>query len=184
MLGLHFLPDQTMDHDNIILIGMAAAGKSTLGRRLSRKLGWAFVDTDLLMEAWWGAPLQNIKDHLGLEAFVQAEAEQIQRLHLKQCVIATGGSVVYSEAAMRHLGAQGRIVYIQSSFETIARRLTNPLSRGLAIGPGQTLKDLYEERAPLYARFAQLTVSTDQSSPDQSCSDIIEGLFQTPQDPS
>jgi shikimate kinase len=182
MLGLHFLTDQTMDHDNIILIGMAAAGKSTLGRRLSKRLGWAFVDTDLLMEAWWGATLQNIKDHLGLEAFVEAEAEQIQRLHLKQCVIATGGSVVYSEAAMTHLKGQGRIVYIQSSFETIACRLTNPLSRGLAIGPGQTLKDLYEERAPLYARFAQLTVSTDQASPDQSCSAIIEGLSQTQQD--
>lgn len=171
-----------MDLDNIILIGMAAAGKSTLGRRLSKRLGWAFVDTDLLLEAWWGAPLQNIKDHLGLDDFMRAEAEQILRLHLKRSVIATGGSVVYSEAAMAHLATQGRIVYIESSFETIARRLTNPLSRGLAIGPDQTLKDLYLERAPLYARFAQLTVSTDQASPDQSCSAIIEGLSQLPQD--
>jgi len=182
MLGLHFLPDQTMDHDNIILIGMAAAGKSTLGRRLAQRLDWAFVDTDLLLEAWWGAPLQDIKDHLGLDAFMRAEAEQILRLHVKRSVIATGGSVVYSEAAMTHLRGQGCIVYIQSSYETIARRLTNPLSRGLAIGPGQTLKDLYLERAPLYARFAQLTVSTDQASPDQSCAAIIAGLSQTPQD--
>lgn len=171
-----------MDYDNIVLIGMAAAGKSTLGRRLARRLEWAFVDTDLLLEAWWGAPLQAVKDHLGLEAFMRAEAEQIQRLHLKRSVIATGGSVVYSEAAMAHLTSQGRIVYIASSYETIARRLTNPLSRGLAIGPDQTLKDLYDERAPLYARFAQLTVSTDQTSPDQACSAIIEGLSQTPQD--
>lgn len=171
-----------MDLDNIILIGMAAAGKSTLGRRLSKRLGWAFVDTDLLLEAWWGAPLQDIKDHLGLDDFMRAEAEQILRLHLRRSVIATGGSVVYSEAAMGHLKGQGRIVYIESSFETIARRLTNPLSRGLAIGPDQTLKDLYLERAPLYARFAQLTVSTDQASPDQSCSAIIEGLSQLPQD--
>lgn len=171
-----------MDLDNIILIGMAAAGKSTLGRRLSKRLGWAFVDTDLLLEAWWGAPLQDIKDHLGLDDFMRAEAEQILRLHLRRSVIATGGSVVYSEAAMGHLNGQGRIVYIESSFETIARRLTNPLSRGLAIGPDQTLKDLYLERAPLYARFAQLTVSTDQASPDQSCSAIIEGLSQLPQD--
>jgi len=171
-----------MDYDNIILIGMAAAGKSTLGKRLSKRLGWAFVDTDLLLEAWWGAPLQNIKDHLGLHAFMQAEAEQILRLHLRRSIIATGGSVVYSEAAMAHLKNQGCIVYTHSSYDTIARRLTNPLSRGLAIGPGQTLKDLYDERAPLYARSAQLTVSTDQAAPDQSSSAIIEGLSQIPQD--
>jgi shikimate kinase len=182
MLGLHFLPDQTMNYDNIILIGMAAAGKSTLGKRLARRLGWAFVDTDLLLEAWWGAPLQNIKDHLGLHAFMQAEAEQILRLHLKRSVIATGGSVVYSEAAMAHLKGLGCIVYTEASYDTIAGRLTNPLSRGLAIGPGQTVKDLYDERAPLYARFAQLTVSTDKTSPDQSCSAIIDGLSQTAQD--
>jgi shikimate kinase len=166
------------DYENIILIGMAAAGKSTLGRRLAKQAERrAFVDTDLLMEAWWGAPLQQIRDHLGLEAFLRAEAEQIQRLHLRRCVIATGGSVVYSEPAMAYLQSQGRIVYIESSFESIAGRLTNPLSRGLAIGPGQTLKDLYDERAPLYARFAQLTVNTDGESPDQSCSAIIRGLI-------
>jgi len=171
-----------MDFDNIILIGMAAAGKSTLGRRLARRLDWAFVDTDLLLEAWWGAPLQQVKDTLGLEAFMRAEAEQILRLHLKKSVIATGGSVVYSEAAMRHLQGQGRIVYAQASFDTIARRLNNPNSRGLAIGPGQTIKDLYLERAPLYARFAQFTVNTDQDTPEQSCLAVIEGLSQLPQD--
>ncbi|PKN31629.1 MAG: shikimate kinase, partial [Deltaproteobacteria bacterium HGW-Deltaproteobacteria-20] len=168
-----------MNHQNIILIGMAATGKSTLGRRLAKRLDWAFVDTDLLMEAWWGAPLQTISDYLGLEAFVQAEAQQIQRMHLRHCVIATGGSVVYSEAAMAHLQGQGHIVYIESSFESISRRLTNPTSRGLAIGPGQTLKDLYDERAPLYARFAQLTVNTDGATPSQTCSAITRELSRT-----
>ncbi|PKN42184.1 MAG: shikimate kinase [Deltaproteobacteria bacterium HGW-Deltaproteobacteria-18] len=173
-----------MNHQNIILIGMAATGKSTLGRRLAKRLDWAFVDTDLLMEAWWGAPLQTISDYLGLEAFVQAEAQQIQRMHLRHCVIATGGSVVYSEAAMAHLQGQGHIVYIESSFESISRRLTNPTSRGLAIGPGQTLKDLYDERAPLYARFAQLTVNTDGATPSQTCSAITRELSRTTQDES
>jgi shikimate kinase len=83
---------------------------------------------------------------------------------------------------MRHLQGQGRIVYAQASFDTIARRLNNPNSRGLAIGPGQTIKDLYLERAPLYARFAQFTVSTDQDTPEQSCLAVIEGLSQLPQD--
>ncbi len=171
-----------MNNENIILIGMAATGKSTLGKRLAKRLNRAFVDTDLLMEAWWGAPLQQIRDHLGLEAFVLAEAQQIQRLHLKRCIIATGGSVVYSEDAMKHLQDQGHIVYIKTSFESISRRLTNPASRGLAIGPAQTLKDLYDERAPLYARFAQLTVNTDGATPEESCSAIIEGLPRTTQE--
>jgi shikimate kinase len=173
-----------MENDNIILIGMAAAGKSTVGRRLAARLGWAFVDTDQLMEAWWGAPLQAIKDHLGLEAFVRAEAEQILRTFLKKSVIATGGSVVYSEAAMAHLAGLGRIVYIESSWEDISRRLTNPLSRGLAIGPGQTLKDLYDERAPLYARYAQVRVRTDGEGPDQTCAAIHQALFGAPEEPS
>lgn len=171
-----------MENDNIILIGMAAAGKTTVGKRLARRLGWAFADTDLLMEAWWGAPLQKIKDHLGLDAFIRAEAEQVMRTFLKKCVIATGGSVVYSEPAMAHLASQGRIVYLESSYENIARRLTNPLSRGLAIGPGQTIKDLYDERAPLYARYAQVRVRTDQESPGQTCTAIIHALSGTIED--
>jgi shikimate kinase len=172
-------------HDtNIILIGMAAAGKSTIGRRLARTMGMAFVDTDLLMEAWWGAPLQQIKDHLGRDGFVQAEADQIMRLNLRQCVIATGGSVVYSEAAMAYLQRMGDIVYLESSFESIAGRLTNPESRGLAIAPGQTIKDLYDERAPLYARYAQLVVDTDSLGPDRACSAISLGLRRIHKDPS
>ena len=173
-----------MNNDNIILIGMAAAGKTTVGRRLAARLDWAFVDTDLLMEAWWGAPLQQIKDHLGLEAFVRAEAEQVRRTFLKRCVIATGGSVVYSEEAMAHLASLGCIVYLESSFENISRRLTNPLSRGLAIGPGQTLRDLYDERAPLYARFAQVRVRTDGAGPDETCAAIVQALSGTTEEPT
>lgn len=173
-----------MHNTNIILIGMPAAGKSTLGRDLALRLGWAFVDTDLLMEAWWGAPLQQIRDHLGLTDFLRAEAEQILRVHLNQCIIATGGSVVYSEAAMAHLQTLGHIVLLASSYENIARRLTNPLSRGLAIGPDQTLKDLYDERTPLYARYAQVTVDTDGATPDQICSAIIEDISRIRQDPA
>ena len=173
-----------MEFDNIILIGMAAAGKSTVGRRLARRLDWAFVDTDQLMEAWWGAPLQSISDRLGRDAFVQAEAEQIKRTFLKQCVIATGGSVVYSAEAMEHLQSIGRVVYLESSWADISRRLTNPHSRGLAIAPGQTLKDLYDERAPLYARYGQVRVPTDGMGPDQTCTAIIQALFGTAEEPS
>lgn len=175
---------QDMDCTNLILIGMPAAGKSTIGRRLAQHLDWAFVDTDLLMEAWWGAPLQRIRDHLGLADFVRAEAEQVLRVHLRRCVIATGGSVVYSEQAMDHLRGQGRIVWLSSSYTTIASRLTNPESRGLAMGPGQTLRDLYDERMPLYARYADQTVNTDGAAPDAICSVIIHEFCPDPQDPS
>lgn len=169
---------------NIILIGMAAAGKSTVGRRLARELDWAFVDTDLLLEAWWGAPLQTISDHLGRDVFVRAEAEQILRVHLRRCVIATGGSVVYSRPAMDHLRGQGRIVHLESSFEEIAGRLTNPCSRGLAIAPGQTIRDLYDERAPLYAHYAQVRVRADGQNPDQACAAIIQALSANIENPS
>lgn len=161
---------------NVILIGMAASGKSTIGKELARRLGWAFVDTDALIEAWWGAPLQAIVDHLGQEAFVRAEADQIMRLFVERCVIATGGSVVYSDAAMEHLADLGHIVHLRTSFNSIAKRLRNPLSRGLAIGPGQSIEELYAERSPLYARFAQLTVDTDTLTPEATCASIERAL--------
>jgi len=165
----------TCTSKNIILIGMAAAGKSTIGRALATRLQRSFVDTDQLMEAWWGAPLQQIRDKLGLGTFMQAEAEQVLRIQLNHCIIATGGSVVYSELAMQHCLTLGQIVYLYTPFEIIAHRLTNPESRGLAMRPGQSLQDLYAERAPLYARYAQVTVNT-QGSPHQICSEIIKKI--------
>lgn len=164
---------------NIILIGMAASGKSTIGKSLAKRLDMAFVDTDALIEAWWGAPLQDIVDHLGQEAFVRAEADQICRLFVERCVIATGGSVVYSEEAMAHLASLGHIVHLRTSFASIAKRLCNPQSRGLAIGPGQSIEELYAERSPLYARFAQLTVDTDMLTPEETCAKI-EGALPAP----
>ncbi|NLY41368.1 MAG: shikimate kinase [Desulfovibrionales bacterium] len=164
---------------NFILIGMAASGKSTIGRQLAASLGWAFVDTDHLLEAWWGAPLQHITDSLGLQNFLQAEAEQILRTSLQRCVIATGGSVIYNERAMQHLITLGHIIYLRTSFTSITKRLRNPGSRGLAIGPGQTLRDLYEERTPLYERYAQTTILTDGRSLDAICTELIHILTQS-----
>lgn len=168
---------------NIILIGMAAAGKSTIGKCLAHSLDLPFVDTDLLMEAWWGAPLQVIRDFLGLEAFLRAETEQVLRLRLAYCVIATGGSVVYSDEAMTWLRGMGSVVYLRASFETIARRLGNPDSRGLAVRPGQSIRDLYDERAPLYSRYAHLTVDADAGDPAAISSAVINALAQR-KDPS
>ncbi|GAB1410002.1 homoserine kinase [Desulfovibrionales bacterium] len=176
MRFLYFWNESVNTSSNLVLIGMAASGKSTIGRQLAASLGWAFVDTDHLLEAWWGASLQHIADTLGLQNFLRAEAEQILRLQLHRCVIATGGSVVYDERAMQHLIHLGHIIYLHTSFASIARRLRNPDSRGLAIGPGQSLRDLYEERAPLYERYAQTTIVTDGHTPDDVCAEIIHDL--------
>lgn len=161
---------------NIILIGMPASGKSTIATLLAQRLGIGVVDTDALLEAWWGAPLQAIVNHLGPKAFIQAEAEQISRLMVERCVIATGGSVVYSAPAMQHLSTLGYLVYLQASVATISKRLGNPLSRGLVIGPGQDLQELYNERTPLYAQYAQLTVPTDSRLPEKVCTILEQEL--------
>jgi shikimate kinase len=132
------------------------------------------VDTDALLEAWWGAPLQAIRDHLGLAGFLDAEAEGIMRLSMRRAIIATGGSVVYRENAMEHLAQQGWIVHVDASLATIAGRLHNVASRGLAMRPGQTVAELYAERAPLYARWAQFRVCTDTLDPQAAAARIWE----------
>jgi shikimate kinase len=159
---------------SIVLIGMAAAGKTTVARALAALSGWAMVDTDALLEAWWGVPLQAIRDHLGLEGFLDAEAEGILRLSVRRAIIATGGSVVYREKAMRHLAQNGWIVHVDASLAAIAHRLHNAASRGLAMRPGQSVADLYAERAPLYARWAQFRMSTDTVSPETAAAAIWE----------
>jgi len=157
----------------ISLIGMAGSGKSTLGRLLSQSLSWAHVDTDRLLEAWWGTNLQSIRDHLGLKGFLQAEEKIVLDLRLNRCVISTGGSVVYSAPAMDYLKSLGPIIYLHSELQTILERVQNLSTRGLAMDKGQTLEDIYMQRKPLYEQYADFVVSTDQNSP-QKCVQLIE----------
>ncbi len=156
----------------IVLIGMAGAGKTTVGRALAHHSGWAFVDTDALLAAWWGAPLQAVRDRLGLEGFLDAEADGILRLGVHRAVVATGGSVVYRPQAMAHLAHNGYIVHLDAPLEVIRARITDAASRGLAIRPDQSLEDLYAERAPLYGRFAQLRVDTATTPPKKAAAMI------------
>lgn len=158
----------------IVLIGMAGAGKTTVGRALAARSGWALVDTDAVLAAWWGAPLQAIRDHLGLDGFLDAEAENILRLGVRRAVVATGGSVVYRPQAMAHLAQDGWIVHLDAPLPIIVQRLGDAASRGLAMRPDQSLADLYAERAPLYARYAQLRVDTSTMTPDEAATSIWE----------
>jgi len=172
-MQLHFDPAHIRC---ISLIGMAAAGKSTIGTALARDTGWAQVDTDRYLESWWGMDLQQLRDTLGLKKFLQAESEAVQSLSLDRCIISTGGSVIYREQAMAGLHALGPVIHLHAEPATIRSRLTNAATRGLAIADGQTIDDLYNERLPLYLSHADLTVSTDAMSAEECAKRIREWL--------
>ncbi len=147
-----------MEKSNIILIGMPACGKSTIGVLLAKTLGRQFIDTDLLIQSREGQLLQDIIDQKGLKAFLSAEERAILELDCTGAVIATGGSVVYSPAAMAHLKSMGITIYLELPYSEIERRLTNIKTRGVAMGKDETLHELYAERAPLYQHYADKTL--------------------------
>ena len=149
--------------DDIVLIGMPGSGKSTVGVLLAKALGCLFTDVDLLISHRAKKPLQRILDEDGLEAFLALEEEVGSRLRAENTVIATGGSMVISDKAMRHLKTLGTVVYIDVPFEEIERRVTNIKTRGIVFHPNQTLADVYRERKPLYERWADLTVKVEGS---------------------
>ncbi|MFN2268449.1 MAG: homoserine kinase [Desulfonatronovibrio sp.] len=160
----------------IILVGMPGSGKSTVGKAISLKSGQAWVDTDYLMESWWGMPLQSIRDRLGLEDFLAAEEELVCSLKFYNTVISTGGSVIYSPMSMEHLEKLGKIVYLKASLETIKNRVKNTAMRGLAMKNGQSIEDVYVERIPLYEKYAQKVLDTDNVQPDENALQIISWI--------
>lgn len=167
------------DHKNlpcVILIGMPAAGKSTIGEKLAQKLGWAFIDSDKLLEALYGTRLQNITDALGKEAFLDTECEIIRSIRANRCVISTGGSVVYRDAAINHLTQLGPICHIQLALDKIIERIQLNPERGIAIAPGQSIEDLFREREALYKKAAQLKCDTNSKNPDQCVAEIMKQL--------
>lgn len=146
---------------NIILIGMPASGKSTVGVVLAKNLAMDFLDGDLLIQRSEGMRLSQIIEALGDDGFRAVENRVIASIDADNCVVATGGSVVYGEEAMRHLKAIGTVVYLQLSYPQVEDRLGNLHDRGVTIRPGQTLHDLYDERCPLYERWADIIVPCD-----------------------
>ncbi|HHW49801.1 MAG TPA: shikimate kinase [Clostridiaceae bacterium] len=149
---------------NLVLIGMPASGKSTIGVLLAKTLGMDFIDTDLLIQKSEGALLQDIIINKGIDRFIQIEQEIITKLNCTNCVIATGGSAVYGEKAMEHLKLNGIVVYLEASYEEIKRRLTNIKSRGIVFVKGQDLFSLYNERMPLYQKYADISINCDGKS--------------------
>lgn len=162
--------------DNIILIGMPGAGKSTVGVLLAKTLGYAFLDTDLVIQQREGALLQSLVDSLGVESFLDVEADAICSVECRGTVIAPGGSAVCRERAMSHLKALGRIVYLHLPLEELERRLNNISTRGIAMAPGETLADLFAYRAPLYRNYADLTVDVGRQSLEETVALVLRAL--------
>lgn len=162
--------------ENIVLIGMPGAGKSTVGVLLAKTLGYAFLDTDLVIQEREGRLLQALVDELGTEAFLDTEADAICSVECERTVIAPGGSAVCRERSMDHLKGLGRIVYLHVPFEELERRLHNISTRGIAMAPGETLADLFAYRAPLYRRYADLTVDVGSQTLEETVGQVLKAL--------
>ena len=161
---------------NIVLIGMPGCGKSTVGVLLAKALGMAFVDTDVVLQAREGRKLQQMIDAMGIDAFLKKEEEAILSLACERTVIATGGSVVYGKAAMKRLHEHGTVVYICLPYEEIERRLGNLATRGVTLRPGQTLRDLYDERIPLYEAEADVVFDGNSGDIEQTVAALAARL--------
>jgi shikimate kinase len=157
---------------NIILIGMPGAGKSTVGVLLAKRLGYNFVDTDLLLQAEQQARLQEIIAKVGLDEFKSLEESVCCQLTTMRSVIATGGSVVYSERAMNHLRKMGQVVFIDTPLDILQERVKDMDSRGLVIGSGESYENLYNERQPLYKKYAEVSVKGAGKTVDAVAAEI------------
>ena len=149
---------------NIVLIGMPGAGKSTVGVVLAKVTGNKFVDSDLVIQEQTGKLLHELITEHGLEGFLEIENQINAELDATKAVIATGGSVIYGKEAMEHLKEIGLVVYLKLSLESITDRLGDLQQRGVALKDGQGLKELYEERVPLYEKYADIIIDCEEKT--------------------
>lgn len=167
--------------DNVVLIGMPGCGKSTCGVLLAKALGKDFTDTDLIIQKNEKMALQSIIATKGNEYFSLAEENAVCGTSFSDCVIATGGSVVYSPNAMRYLADGGTIVYLKISYDTMIRRISNIETRGILLRDGETIAGMYEERQQLYERYAELTVDCDSLDTEKTVRAIMDALKNAPE---
>ena len=164
--------------DNLLLIGMPGAGKSTLGIVLAKIMNYHFVDADLIIQQQCDKTLQRLIDACGPEGFIDVENQVLSDMSFEHTIISTGGSAVYSDEAMRHLGEIGRIVYLQISYDELRARLSDFSERGVVMkgGIGMSLRDLYDERKPLYEKYADITVDVNDLSITAAARKVADAL--------
>lgn len=159
---------------NIVLIGMPGAGKSTIGVILAKVLGYQFLDSDLLIQEQEKCLLKDIIEKHGLDGFIAIENQINRDITAEKTVIATGGSIIYGEEAMEHLRNTGIIIYIKLAYPTIEKRLGNIKQRGVVFKEEQTLKSLYEERCPLYEKYAHIVINGEDLDEEELMEKIAE----------
>ena len=159
---------------NIVLIGMPGAGKSTVGVLLAKTIGYGFVDCDLLIQGQTGELLYRTIERDGIDSFLRTEERVISGLFVSRCVVATGGSAIFGDRAMEHLRESGVVVYLKLAPDEIERRIMNITTRGIAMNPGETIHDVYAVRAPLYEKWADVTVDCQGLSPEGVIEEILK----------
>ena len=165
---------------NITLIGMPASGKSSVGVVLAKRLGKKFVDTDIVIQEKYGKLLKDLIEEHGDDGFREIEDEVNATLDVSNSIISPGGSVVYGERAMKHLKEISVIIYLELSYTAIKSRLGDLRERGITLKDGQTLKDLYLERTPLYKKYADITINEMKKSLSKTIDEICESLGEKP----
>lgn len=165
-----------MRNQNLVLIGMPAAGKTTVGGLLAQALGLDFLDTDELVERLHGKRLHEIIAERGLAGFRAAEEEALLGLRVEHTLVATGGSVIYGDAGMQALRRLGPVVFLNCPLPVLARRVGDPTARGMVIAPGQSFAELYAERLPLYRRYADVEIACDELPPAVVAQRVREAL--------
>lgn len=165
---------------NVVLIGMPGSGKSTVGVLLAKVLGFGFLDSDLLIQKREGRLLSQVIQQEGIDGFIRIEEEVNAGIEERETVIATGGSVIYGARAMEHLRAIGTIVYLSLPLEELRERLGNLKCRGVVLREGQTLEELYEQRVPLYERYADLKVDETGLDVEQTLERLVKALERRP----
>ncbi len=161
---------------NLVLIGMPGSGKSTVGVILAKRMVREFVDTDVLIQTVQRRSLQDIVDRDGYMALRRIEEDVLLTLAVRDHVIATGGSAVYSEHAMTHLKSDGLCVFLQVDLETLTQRMADFDARGIAMQPGQSLAELFDERAALYAKYADITIKCERMTQEAVCERIMAAV--------
>jgi len=164
---------------NIILIGMPACGKSTIGVLLAKRLSMPFIDTDICVQTAEAMALQEIIDRKGLDYFREAEQRHVLSINTDGAVVATGGSVVYGREAMDKLAANGIIIHLDLPLKQIKKRLTDMDTRGVVIEPSQTIDALYAQRMPIYKSFADITIACADKTHEQILAEIEKELIAT-----